>query len=85
MAGVSGCRRVVETVARFLVDQPDLVRVDQSEHRGVTLLEVFVAPNDLGRLIGRQGRTAEAIRTLAGATGEREGRRVMVEFRELGT
>jgi len=80
----SHSRKLLEVLARHLVDAPELVRVDQSEHRGVTVLDVFVAPNDLGRLIGRQGRTADAMRTLVAATAERDGQSVSVEFHELG-
>lgn len=77
-------RTLLEVLARHLVDSPELVRVDQNEHRGITVLDLFVAPNDLGRMIGRQGRTADAVRVLIAATAEREGKKVSVEFHELG-
>jgi predicted RNA-binding protein YlqC (UPF0109 family) len=48
----------------------------------VSVVEVFMAPGELGRLIGRQGRTAQALRTLAQTAGERDGRKVQVEFRD---
>jgi uncharacterized protein len=73
---------VAAVVTRALVDQPDKVRVTEGEHRGVAVIEVFVAPDDLGRVIGRQGRTATAIRTLVGVTAERDGQKVNVEFRD---
>jgi uncharacterized protein len=73
---------VVEVVGRVLADEPDQVRVLESDHRGTTLLELYMAPGDLGRAIGRQGRTASAIRTLVTAAGERVGRRVQLEFRD---
>ncbi|MBI1875582.1 MAG: KH domain-containing protein [Acidobacteria bacterium] len=76
--------KLLEVLARHLVDAPELVRVDESEHRGITVLDVLVAPNDLGRMIGRQGRTADAVRTLVAAVAERDGQRVSVEFHELG-
>jgi uncharacterized protein len=79
---VSGAREVVEVVARALGERPDAVKVTESEQRGATLLELFVAPGDLGRVIGRQGRTAAALRTLVAATAEREGRRVTLEIRD---
>jgi predicted RNA-binding protein YlqC (UPF0109 family) len=63
---VSRARDVVEVVARALADQPDAVRVTERQHRGQTLVELFMAPGDLGRVIGRQGRTAAAMRTLDG-------------------
>jgi predicted RNA-binding protein YlqC (UPF0109 family) len=79
---VSRARDVVEVVARALADHPDQVRVTESLHRGQTLLELFMAPGDLGRVIGRQGRTAAAVRTLAAATAELEDARVTLEFRD---
>ncbi len=54
----------------------------QNEHRGTDVVEVFMAPGDLGRIIGRQGRTAQAVRTLAAAAADCDGRRVQVEFRD---
>jgi uncharacterized protein len=74
--------KVVEVVGRVLADEPEDVRVVASEHRGTTLLELYMAPGDLGRAIGRQGRTAAAIRTLVTAAAERVGRRVQLEFRD---
>jgi predicted RNA-binding protein YlqC (UPF0109 family) len=73
---------VAEVVTRALVDRPDAVRVTEGEHRGVSVIEVFVAGDDLGRVIGRQGRTATAIRTLVGVTAEHHSQRVSVEFRD---
>jgi predicted RNA-binding protein YlqC (UPF0109 family) len=79
---VSRTRDVVEVVARALADHPDAVRVTERDHRGQTLVELFMAPGELGRVIGRQGRTASALRALAGATAELEGTKVTVEFRD---
>lgn len=79
---MSAARSIVEYVARWLADEPDEVRVAESEHRGVTLLELFVSPGDLGRMIGRQGRTATALRTLVAVGAERDGKRVTLEIRE---
>jgi uncharacterized protein len=79
---VSRARDVVEVVARALADRPDEVRVTEGVHRGQTLIELFMAPGDLGRVIGRQGRTAAAVRTLASATAELEGQKVTLEFRD---
>jgi hypothetical protein len=75
-------RALVEVVARALADDPAQVTVTEGEHRGVSVVEVFMAPGELGRLIGRQGRTAQALRTLAQATADRDGRKVQVEFRD---
>ena len=74
--------KVIEVIGRVLADEPDEVRVMASEHRGLTLLELYMAPGDLGRAIGRQGRTAAALRTLVTAAAEREGRKVQLEFRD---
>jgi predicted RNA-binding protein YlqC (UPF0109 family) len=79
---VSGAAGVVEVIARALADEPGAVRVAASEHRGMSLVELFMAPGDLGHVIGRQGRTAAAIRTLASVAAERAGQRVQVEFRD---
>ncbi|HEX2342436.1 MAG TPA: KH domain-containing protein [Vicinamibacterales bacterium] len=79
---MSKARDVVEVVARALADRPEQVRVVETEHRGQTVVELFMAPGDLGRVIGRQGRTAQAVRTLASAAADAEGRKVNVEFRD---
>jgi predicted RNA-binding protein YlqC (UPF0109 family) len=78
----TGVRAVIEVVARALTDQPDQVRVKESQHRGTTLVELFVASGELGRVIGKQGRTAAALRTLAAAAAEKEGKAVTLEFRD---
>jgi predicted RNA-binding protein YlqC (UPF0109 family) len=75
-------RELVEFLARALVDDPDAVRVDEIEEGGEVVLEVHVAPDDLGRVIGRNGRVANAIRTVAKAAATREDRRVLVEIIE---
>ena len=77
-----GVREVVEVMAKALTDSPDAVKVTESQHKHVTLIELFVAPTDLGKMIGKQGRTASALRTLASTAGEREGKQVTVEIRE---
>jgi len=79
---VSRARDVVETVARALVDDPGAVSVVEGEQQGISIVELFVAPGDLGKVIGRQGRTAAALRTLATVAGEGEGLRVKLEIRE---
>jgi hypothetical protein len=71
---------VVEVVARALAARPEEVRVTQVERRGMTVVELSMAPGELGRAIGRQGRTAAALRTLATAAAELDGGRVSVEF-----
>lgn len=79
---MSRARDVVEVIARALVDRPDALTVTESLHHGTLLVEVHVAEAEMGRLIGRQGRTATAIRTLAAATAEPDGQRATVEFRD---
>src|SRR4030095_5641854 len=78
----TGVRMVVEVLARALTDRPDEVRVTESQHKHKTLIELFVSPADIGKVIGRQGRTAAALRTLAATAGEREGKDVTLEIRE---
>ena len=77
-----GVREVVEVMAKALADQPNDVRVTESQHKHMTVIELSVAPDDLGKVIGRQGRTAAALRTLASTAGEREGKTVTLEIRE---
>jgi predicted RNA-binding protein YlqC (UPF0109 family) len=79
---VSEVRDVIEVIARALVDDPDAVKVTETEQRGVAVVELFVAPDDLGRVIGRQGRTASALRTLVGLTGEWHDFDATLEIRE---
>ena len=69
-------------LARELVDEPDRVRVETAEREGALVLLLHVAPDDVGKVIGRQGRIARALRTLVRASAVREGRRVLVEIAE---
>ena len=75
-------RAVVEVVVRALVDKPDAVRVSESERRGMTVLELTTAPGDMGKIIGRQGRTAAALRTLVALTAEKHGKRAQLDIRD---
>ncbi len=79
---MSHLRDVVEIVARALADEPQRVSVTEVEHHGTTLIEVAMAPPDVGKMIGRQGRTIAAMRTLVAAAAERGGRKVAVEIRD---
>jgi predicted RNA-binding protein YlqC (UPF0109 family) len=81
-AGSSPLRQVVDVVARALVDQPDSVRVSETERRGTTVLELTTAPGDMGKIIGRQGRTAAALRTLVALTAEKHGTRAQLDIRD---
>ena len=77
---MSRVKDVVEVIATALVDHPDLVEVTESERRDGSHVEVRTAEGDLGKMIGRQGRTATAIRALAGVAAETEGQRATVDF-----
>jgi predicted RNA-binding protein YlqC (UPF0109 family) len=79
---VSAVKAVVEVLARALTDRPDDVQVVESQHRGQTLVELYVGSGELGRVIGKQGRTAAALRTLASTAGEKEGKTVTLEIRD---
>lgn len=73
-------RELVEYIARSLVDDPDAVKVKEREEDGACILEVSVAPDDTGKIIGRQGRIAKAIRTLVKAGSLRSPRKYIVEI-----
>jgi hypothetical protein len=75
-------RSVVEVVARALVDHPDAVKVTDTQRRGMTVLELTTAPGDMGKIIGRQGRTAAALRTLVALTAEKQGVRAQLDIRD---
>jgi uncharacterized protein len=71
---------VLAYLVRSLVDDPDAVQVDAIERRRGVLLEVRTAPGDLGRVIGRRGRTAQSIRTVVRAAATKDGVDVDVDF-----
>lgn len=75
-------RELVEFLARSLVEDPDAVSVEEVEDGGGIVLEISVADDDLGRVIGRGGRIANALRTVAKAAATRTERRVIVEILE---
>jgi hypothetical protein len=79
---VSELRDLIEIIARALADEPQQVRVSEVEHHGTALIEVYAASRDMGKMIGRQGRTIAAMRTLAGVAGERLKKRVTLEVRD---
>jgi predicted RNA-binding protein YlqC (UPF0109 family) len=80
--GGSPLRAVVEVVARALVDHADAVKVTESERRGMTIVELSTAPGDMGKIIGRQGRTAAALRTLVALTAEKHGKRAQLDIKD---
>ena len=69
-------------IVKALVDDADNVDIREVEQRGATLLEVRVAPNDVGKIIGRQGRTIRALRSLARIAGAKKNRRYLLEIVE---
>ena len=71
---------LVEFLAKSLVDKPDEVRIHTHERGDQTVLELEVAQDDLGKVIGRQGRTARAIRTLLSAAGQKQRRRYILDI-----
>jgi len=78
----SSLREVIETIAKALVDYPDEVVVNETDREAATVLELRVAPQDLGKVIGKQGRTARAIRTLLRAAGMKLRKRFVLEILE---
>ena len=73
-------QELLEYIAKELVDYPDQVDVRQVEGEKSIILELRVAPDDMGKVIGKQGRIAKAIRTVVGAAAIKENKRVMVEI-----
>lgn len=73
---------LVESIARALVDNPSAVNVTLVEGEQTTVLELRVAPEDLGKVIGKQGRTARAVRTILGAAGMKLRKRFVLEILE---
>ncbi len=75
-------KELVEYITKSLVDNPDQVEVRESEGEQGTVLELSVSQDDLGKVIGKQGRTARAIRTLLGAVSAKTKKRVVLEIVE---
>ena len=75
-------RMLVEHIAKWLVDAPDEVLVYQVEEDGETVIELEVAPDDMGKVIGKHGRTVRALRCLVNATGIRSQKRYALEILE---
>ena len=75
-------KELVEYIAKALVDEPDQVRVAEIEGEKITVIELRVAPGDLGKVIGKQGRTARSIRTLLNATATKLRKRAVLEILE---
>jgi predicted RNA-binding protein YlqC (UPF0109 family) len=79
---MANMKELIEDIAKALVDTPEDVSVRQVDGEKVTVLELKVAPSDLGKVIGKQGRTARSIRTLLGAAGMKLNRRFTLEILE---
>jgi len=77
---MSTTRELVEYIARALVTKPDAVVVREVEGADATILELSVAPEDMGRVIGKQGRVANAMRTLLRVAAVRDGRQITLEI-----
>ncbi len=72
--------KLVKFIAESLVDKPDEVRIVVKEEEQSTIIELSVAPDDMGKVIGKQGRIAKAIRTVVKAASAREDKRYVVEI-----
>jgi predicted RNA-binding protein YlqC (UPF0109 family) len=75
-------KELVRYLAKSLVSNPDAVEIRQTDNDGASVIELKVAKEDLGRIIGKQGRTAKSIRTLLNAAASRDNRRVVLEIVE---
>ncbi|MDD4802159.1 MAG: KH domain-containing protein [Syntrophomonas sp.] len=73
-------KKIVEMIARSLVDEPDEVQVNVTENETSVLLELRVAPDDMGKVIGKQGKIAKSIRTITKAAAAKAGKKVAVEI-----
>ena len=75
-------KELVEYIAKSLVDQPDVVKVAEVEGESTSVIELSVAKEDMGKVIGKQGRTATAMRTLLNAAGMKQKKRTILEIVE---
>ena len=73
-------KELIEFLAKSLVDEQDEVEIRTRNRDQATVIELMVAPNDLGKVIGRQGRTARAMRTLLAAAGNKQRRRYILDI-----
>ena len=73
-------KELVDYIARLLVDKPEEVVVNETEDDKAVLIELRVAPEDMGKVIGKQGKIAKSIRTLTKAAAAKEGKKVVVEI-----
>lgn len=73
-------KEIVEIIAKALVDHPEAVEVTEKEQDGQTVIRLHVAEDDMGKVIGKQGRIAKAMRNIVKAAATREGKKVTVEI-----
>ncbi len=79
---MSALKEIVECVAKRLVDNPDAVSVNETVGERTVVIELKVAPSDLGKVIGKQGRTAKALRTILSAAAAKQGKKAVLEIIE---
>jgi predicted RNA-binding protein YlqC (UPF0109 family) len=79
---VSDMQTLVLEIARALVDEPEAVQVEASDAEGATVLRLRVAPSDIGKVIGKQGRTARCLRTILGAASMKHRHRFSLDIVE---
>jgi predicted RNA-binding protein YlqC (UPF0109 family) len=79
---MSKLKDLVEQIAKVLVDKPEAVQINEIEGEQTTVIELKVAKEDLGKIIGKEGKTAKAIRTILGAAGSKLKKRVVLEIIE---
>lgn len=79
---VAAMRELIEYIAKSLVDRPEDVSVKETQGEKTTIVELRVAQEDLGKVIGKQGRTARAMRTILNAAGTKMGKRCVLEILE---
>ena len=75
-------KELVEVIAKALVEEPDQVKVTEREDAGTTVIELQVANDDMGKVIGKQGRIAKAIRAVVKAAAAKENKKVVVDITE---
>ncbi len=79
---MSALKEIVECVAKRLVDNPEAVSVNETEGERTVVIELKVDPRDLGKVIGKQGRTAKALRTILSAAAAKQGKKAVLEIIE---
>ncbi|MCC6026006.1 MAG: KH domain-containing protein [Caldimicrobium sp.] len=79
---MSKLKDLVEQIAKVLVDKPEAVQINEIEGEQTTVIELKVAKEDLGKIIGKEGKTAKAMRTILGAAGSKLKKRVVLEIIE---